>query len=154
MIYDSFENVSRYFSISRGIEAAAEAMKAYSKEQFPIGKCSVDGEQVFLNLQAYETAPLEARQMEIHEKYMDIFYLVEGQEMVLMKPSDKVSCIVADYDPDKDIAFALREDDAVSIVLREGDFVMLFPGEAHASGIDVDGSGTVKKIVGKVQMKE
>ena len=150
MIYDSFENISRYFSLAQGMEAAAEAMKSYSKEYFPVGRCSVDGDRVFLNLQTYETSPIETRQLEIHEKYIDIFYLTEGQEIVLMKPFDKVSRFVSEYDSDNDIAFAPREEDAVSVVLREGFFVILFPGEAHASGIRVDGSETVRKIVGKI----
>lgn len=152
MIFDSFEHISRYFSAAEGVEAAANAMKNYSKENFPLGKITVEGEQVFLNLQAYETAPRNVRQMEVHEKYMDIFYLVEGQEVVLVKSVDRLTCITHPYCPETEAAFGPQDGDEASLVLREGDFVILFPGEAHASGIAVDGCGAVKKIVGKVRI--
>lgn len=153
MIFDSFSHIDRYVSVAPGFAAAVEAMKNYSKENFPVGKVKVQGDDVYLNLQSYSTVPMSQRELEVHEKYIDIFYLVEGRETALCKPSENLSEITQAYNPEKDIYFAKRDNDATLVALQEGTFAVFFPGEAHASGIDVEGTQTVKKIVTKIRMK-
>ncbi|MFH1052899.1 MAG: YhcH/YjgK/YiaL family protein [Candidatus Woesearchaeota archaeon] len=80
--------------------------------------------------------------------------LVEGTELILAAPRDKLRSVVP-YDPEKDIAFwTLKmppEDiDPEEIIMRQGWFAVFYPSDAHAPQLTHQKECEVRKAVVKV----
>ncbi len=150
MIFDRIENASQYANLHKGIDIALSAMTQFSAQNFPVGKYEIDGEKVFLMLNSYQTFDPEGALSEAHKRYIDVMYMVDGEEIIYVKPAGKLKKITKEYDPQVELLLAETDEDATPVRLTTGSFVILFPQDAHASGCWVNSPKNVKKIVGKV----
>ncbi len=96
----------------------------------------------------YETKNFDLTKFENHKKNIDIHYIMEGTEQIGINLVDNLkSNIEYNEDGDYQLFDGSVED---KIILNAGEFLLLFPGEAHVTGGDVIGSAIVKKIVYKI----
>ena len=152
MILDRIENASQYACLHKGIDMALAAMKNFSAQNYPVGKCEIDGQNVFLLLNEYQTHYRKDTLTEAHRKYIDVMYMVEGEEIIYVKSAQSLKNISKEYDPQIEALLADTDEDATPVRLTAGSFVVLFPQDAHAPGCCVDTPQNVKKIIGKVMI--
>ncbi len=152
MIYDIVENASQYAIINRGINKILETAKSFTKDNFPKERLALDGESLFMNFAEYTTHCEIGHPSEAHRKYIDVMYMVDGNETVYVKPTSQLKKIRSDYDPEIEALLADTDDDAIPVRLSSGMFLILFPGDAHTPGCDPlpERGVNVKKIIGKV----
>ena len=152
MILDQLKNAKQYEGIHAGVDKALEAMKQYTSDNYPLGKVEIDGDNVFLLLNCYETRAKEESKAEAHRKYIDVMYMVEGAETIYVKSVDSLKHITAEYTPEMEALLGDTDEDATAVRLEAGSFVVLFPQDAHSPACYADGKQTVKKIIGKVKV--
>ncbi len=153
MILDKIENAKLYAGIHRGIDEVLSLVTEYTAQNFPKEKRVLDGDNVFMLFPSYETHAKEEGQIEAHGKYIDVMYMVDGEETIYVKPTEDLRNITMPFDAEKDALLAAIDEDAVPVVLRSGSFIVLFPQDAHAPGCDVGAPRKeVKKIIGKVRL--
>lgn len=152
MILDQLKNAGQYAGIHTGVDCALEEMKKFTPDHYPGGRVSVDGDNVFLLLNSYETHPKEEAMAEAHRAYIDVMYMVEGAETIYVKPVDSLKNITAEYDPNVEALLADTDEDATAVRLEAGSFIVLFPQDAHSPACHADGMQKVKKIIGKVRV--
>lgn len=152
MILDKIENARLYASINEGINKVLELAKGLTPSNYPAEKIYIDGDNIFVNVPMYETHTKMGALTEAHRKYIDVMYMVEGSEIVYVKPTEKLSRITREYDPDGDALLADTDDDTTAVRLSAGMFLILFPEDAHAPACDPlpETNVKVKKIIGKV----
>ena len=109
----------------------------------------IDGERVFALFQSYETKP-ENDRPEAHRKYIDIQYLIEGEELIGVAPLTSMER-VAEAAPERDIWF--YEGETAKLPLGGGRFAILFPQDAHAPCIAAGECRPVRKVVVKVAVE-
>lgn len=113
----------------------------------PDGKHAIDGDKIFANVQSYDTkddAPFEG-----HRKYIDIQYMINGEEKVSV--TDYSNCSTTEeYDEEKDIEFLKSNINAHYQVLEQGDFLVFFSQDAHQPALDNNQKRFVKKVIVKV----
>jgi YhcH/YjgK/YiaL family protein len=78
--------------------------------------------------------------------------MVEGEETIYVKPTDRLTNITAAYDPAGDYLLAEFDQDGTPVHMTPGTFIILLPQDAHAPGCWYKESTGVKKIVGKVRI--
>ena len=152
MILDIIENAASYAGLHAGLDLALKAVAAYTPENYETGRIEIDGDKVFLNRNAYTTNDPANAKFEAHRAYADVMYMVEGEEIIYVKPTDRLLAITKPYDGAIDALLAELDDDAMPIRLQAGDFIVLLPQDAHAPACCVDTSKQVKKIIGKVKI--
>ena len=152
MILDQIKNASFYEGILPAITTALEKAAAYTPENYPGGRIDVDGDNLFLLLNTYDTHASEGALFEAHKAYIDVMYMVEGEETIYVKPTSQLSNITKEYDPAGDALLADLDADATPVRLTAGSFIVLMPQDAHAPACWVDGAKNVKKIIGKVRV--
>ena len=142
------ENLENYKKSHSRFELAFSALKKLIDEKAEVGKYEVDGNNVFALVQEYETKPVADKKFEIHKDYIDIQYIVSGEEIMGSETLDKLVAI-DDYKPDAQLFFMTNDYDKIK--LEAGDFAIFFPNEPHAPGIAVnDAPSNVKKIIIKI----
>lgn len=150
MIYDNIKNIDRYEHLIPGI---AEALLFLSKATptLPEGRKELSGEN-YVNVDVYTTKQVNPVGYEAHRKYVDIQYLVEGKEDVLVRNLEELECTMP-YDEQRDVAFyRATEGEPTRVRLDKGYFVILFPEDAHEPQHCVGEPMLVKKLVAKIRL--
>jgi YhcH/YjgK/YiaL family protein len=148
MIADILKNRHIYEAISPGIKTALEYIAKTDFSVMEPGRYELDGSNIFVLVQAYDSIPREQGKWECHKKYIDIQYIAEGVEQIGCNNTDKMK-ITTEYNPEKDIAFLSGEGDYITF--SKGSYGIFFPDDAHQPKIAVNNKpGKVKKVVVKV----
>ncbi len=149
MIIDSIKNASKYYCVHPSFKAAFEALEKLD-ESTPNERITVDGDNIFINMAEYVNKSIDECLYESHKKYIDIQYVVSGEEYIDLCDQDILEFTDNRLDTD-DIAFFKDTDKFSRADLTEGMFVVIFPGEAHKPCIAPDGKGVkVRKAVAKI----
>lgn len=134
------------------LQTALAWLQATDLTSLPPGQQPIDGDNMFALVSEYMTEPKEKRRAEAHHKYVDIQYIVAGEERIGIAP------LMADYEvledklAEKDVIFYARVTDEVELGLKNGMFVVLFPWEVHRPNCAYDLPGKVRKVVVKISM--
>ena len=108
-------------------------------------KTPINGDLVFAFKNIVNTKGFE-NYFEVHHKYADVFYCVKGYEDVYFTSAEQLHPL-EDFIVENDIVHG-TVDTYQKITLHEGDYIILFPEDAHAPG---RGNGELlEKIVVKV----
>ena len=152
MIYDSIAHAQQYQGLHAGIDQVLEEVQKYTSENYPKEASHLNGNDVYMMFGCYETHPKEEAIAEAHQQYIDVMYMVEGEELIYVKHTDDLQNITKEYNPEIDALLGELDEDAMPILLKAGSFVVLFPQDAHSPACVVDSPMAVKKIVGKVRI--
>lgn len=150
MITGNIKNADRYYSLHPLFKAAFEAYLNLTAAKTAPGTYEINGHELYASVQSYNTRTVLDMKFENHKKYIDIQFVVSGEEYI---PSAPVNTLEESegYNEDEDISFY---SDApahfTSTYLGEGDFAIFFPEDAHAPRIAVTTPQHVDKIVIKV----
>ena len=125
---------------------------AFLKEQdirsLANGRYPIDGENVFAIVTQNPTKDLDSTQWESHRNYIDLHYVVSGQEKMGVYPITKLT-VAKPYDATKDIANYSGKGKIYTAV--PGVFFLFFPSDGHRPNITTGGNKADKKIVIKVR---
>ena len=141
--------LENYKKLHPRFDVAFKALKRLVEENAEVGKYEIEGSDVYAMVQEYETKPISEKSFEIHREYIDIQYIVSGEEAMGFESLDKLVPI-SDYKPDVQLFSLNGEYDEIN--LCAGEYVVFFPYEPHAPGAAVKGvPSKVKKIVVKIK---
>lgn len=148
MIYDRIENIETYTAISERLARGLRLLRTTDFSAMEDGKYEVEGKELYFSLQSYQSKECNDTP-EAHRKYIDIQYLLEGEELIgigqLSEMTEEVSA-----NPDGDIWF--YHGPVTDLRLGNGTFVALFPQDAHAPCIAPGCPAPVRKVVVKVMI--
>lgn len=147
MIIDKIANHTRYHSVHPLFAQAFKYLTTTNFSDFDTGKYPIDGNNMFALVNDYLTK--NDGQLEGHEEYIDIQFLVSGEENMGYAPLNNQKVAIP-YNPEKDIAFF--EGGHSMVKVETGMFVVFFPTDLHLPGIKVDKPTSVKKVVIKVKL--
>ena len=150
MILGRLKDRARYSFLDKKILKVRDFAEGLDKESFECGRVDLDGDKLYVNCAAYTTHEREGALTEAHRKYIDVFVMIDGEETVYVKSTDKLSTLTKEYSEDIEALLALTDGDASAIRLVPGDFLILYPEDAHAPACYAYGPSEVKKAIGKV----
>lgn len=153
MIVDTLANRHIYQSLSPRIATALAHLASTDFSQLAVGTYPLDGEDIFVIINDYHTKPQSTDPFEVHQKYIDVQYVVSGEEefgylpLAGQTPSkpyfEKHDYAEFDYESNKA--------NASYIQLKAGMFALFFPGDMHMPGTS-DTPTAVRKVVIKVKI--
>lgn len=150
MIIDSIENLSSYRSIIPYVNSIAGFLNEKNISALEEGKYQIEGENAFLIIQNYATKPESDKRWESHRKYIDIQYIISGNEY--MGYSLITNLIPAEeYNESKDVLFYKELNYNFSrLFVQAGFFAVFFPQDGHKPGCHILEPFNIKKAVIKV----
>ncbi len=146
MVKDVLGLADRYAPLGPRIAAALAHARRTDFTTMADGEYAIDGPGLRALVQRYGSKPLEEGRWEAHRRHIDLQLVVHGEERIGVAP---LHTLVAEpYDEAKDLLWLTGTGDLVT--LRAGDFVLLWPDDAHMPGLQVTGPGAVLKVVYKI----
>ena len=144
MIKDNLKYCALYKDVNPGFPAAFAFLKEAMTTPKEIGRYEL-GDGVFALVQSYDGKPADQCKIEAHKKYIDIQCVLKGKELFGVADLS-TQTLYEDKFAEKDVAFYHGEVDLLT--LTDGDFVIVFPEDAHRPQ-QGDGSH-ISKVVIKV----
>jgi biofilm protein TabA len=120
-------------------------------QTLPDGRVEIEGQKVFALVQSYNSKPRsDVIRFEAHRKYIDIQYVVDGEEYEGWTSLPQMNMTDA-YNAEKDIMRGtVPVDDLTLVRLKAGQLAIFYPADAHVPGLAIGEPTPVKKIVVKV----
>jgi YhcH/YjgK/YiaL family protein len=146
MVKDLLSLSHRYRSLGPRFVRAFDFAKATDFAAMPDGTHPVDGTEVRVLVQRYTTKLAHEGRWEAHRTHIDLQMVLTGEEHVGIAPIGRL--VAEPYDAEKDIMWLTGEGDRVT--LRPGEFVLLWPEDAHMPAMAIDTPMPVLKAVFKI----
>ena len=137
-------------NIKLKIDSAIEYMKNLDIKNLEQGIIQVN-DDFYYSIQEYFTKPVNECKLESHRKYIDIQWILEGEEAIEIADIGGLR-LAEQYSEEKDIMFWIPTTNMMRILLKKGTYVILYPRNAHMGCIAVNESSKVKKLVGKIRI--
>jgi len=147
MIKNLLKNINTD-NYSESIKAGLDFLINTDFTKIEDGKHLLKGED-YVNIQTYTTK--SDADFEAHRDYIDIQYIISGEETIFVTPYDKCHTTIP-YNKEKDIEFLSGEGDGN--LIQEGEFMILYPDDAHKPSIsaDINNPQKVRKAVVKIKI--
>ena len=152
MIIDTLDNLNFYFGLSEGLDCALSVLKHYNLDVMKPGRYMdfpIDGSGTELRIFEPDLVDDEAAvPWEYHDRHIDVQYVLgEGDELIGYAPRSKLAGW--EYHPEEDVAYTEQDCDYLPIRLKENDFAVFFPQDAHRK-VRSTGREGYRKVVFKV----
>lgn len=148
MIIDTVKNLSLYASV---LPQLKDVVKMVSSPDLDLNLGSHETAVPGLRYNVVEHETLIGRKdYEVHGKEVDIHIMLEGTERVDM--AQRVNAFgLNGYDAKRDIAWIPAEE-SFPVVLRQGMFALILPGEPHKPGMAMVNPAITRKLVFKLTL--
>lgn len=132
------------------IVTALEELNLLLKGDAPEGRVEIKGDQMYVSFMEFDPKPMDEQLAEKHESYIDIHYLIDGEETIgWFSDREDISAVKA-YDSEQDYALYDPLADEILLHLKPGMFAVFFPNDIHRPGMGQ--SSKIKKAVVKVHV--
>ena len=149
MIYARNTDAMTYRGIHPNLDLALERINDQFLSAVGAERLEIKGGDVYATRFTYETVPAEESFFEAHRKYLDIHIMLSGSEGVEIAPPAELT----EFDRVEDNDFyAYRGQARYRLTLSPGDFLVVFPNDAHRIKMALGAPETVSKAVFKIRM--
>lgn len=150
MLFSNISVAEKYDYLEDKFRAAYQWLKETDISSLTAGSYPVQGDIVVANVQEYTTFPAEQGFFETHEKYFDIQYMASGREQFGVCKRDGLK--VKERIEENDLIFYEEPELSGSVLLEEGDLIIVAPEDAHKPRCAAGEPCKVKKVVVKVAL--
>ncbi|KXF82224.1 N-acetylneuraminate anomerase [Enterovibrio coralii] len=116
----------------------------------PTGRHDIDGDNIYVNVMAFDTQPAKEKLAEVHKEYIDIQFLISGEERIGFALANENNPIAKDYDAESDFYLVESMVGETNVMMTPGTFAIFLPEQPHKPGCNVTASKPLKKAVVKV----
>ncbi len=159
------ETTADFSDFPASVKDGIEFLKTADFSAFPNGKTVIKtdeyGEQLYINILEYQSHAPSQAVIEKHNNYVDIQYVISGQEYMGSVKFDSSRKIKTPYNPETDMAlfeletmpfFAVDCDSPQKFIVHQGEFMIFTPDDLHSSMIFIDQPGHVRKVIVKCRV--
>jgi biofilm protein TabA len=149
MVLDRLAHAGLYAALGPRIAQGLRFLAESDLAGLAPGRHEIDGKRLFALVSEYAPKPFEECRWEAHRHYIDLQYMVSGLERMGVAPIDRL--VVAEtYQEERDIMWLSGSGDFVSF--GAGQFMLLWPGDAHMPGVAANAPVMVRKVVVKIAL--
>lgn len=135
-------------------DAAFDFLKRDDLKTLAPGRYELTERGTYANIQELTTSKENPKKdvYERHEKYVDIQYMLEGEELIYISDLDSMKEKTREYDAENDYELYTGSTNPRPVVMNDTTFVVAFPGQPHHPGLAPQGTkpAKAKKVVVKV----
>ncbi|OAS18417.1 YhcH/YjgK/YiaL family protein [Paenibacillus oryzisoli] len=132
------------------IVRALEELNLLLKGDAPEGRVEIQGDQMYVSFMEFDAKPMDEQLAEKHESYIDIHYLIDGEETIGWFADREEIRAVKAYESEHDYALYDPSAGEILLHLKPGMFAVFFPNDIHRPGMGQ--SSKIKKAVVKVHV--
>ena len=149
MIHAKLSDAKDYRGIHPRLDKALELLTPAFLESVGTVQQNLEGNALYVTRFDYETVAEDQSFFEAHRRYLDVHVMVSGCERVDL--SDPAGLTEFTHQGD---FWGYHGEAEQSLILKPGDFLVVFPGDAHRLKIRLGDPARVSKVVFKVLVND
>ena len=149
MLIDNLQNADRYSPLHPDFIGAFAFLRRVDVDRLPNGRHEIDGDRIYAIVSRDQGRGREQSLLEAHRRYIDIQFVVSGEECIGWLPLSDCKRVSSPYNADKDLEFFFDRP-ATWLVVSPGNFAVFYPEDAHAP---LAAQGPIHKVVVKVAVE-
>jgi biofilm protein TabA len=134
------------------VQKGLRFLKETDFSKLPTGRNEIDGDKMFALVQEYQPDTKENRKAETHVKYIDIQYIVSGEEIMGYANLTAAAEVAENRLADKDAIFYKNLQDETDVKFLPGMYAVFFPSDIHRPGCVSKPGVAVRKVVLKIKL--
>jgi YhcH/YjgK/YiaL family protein len=132
MIYDTLDKIDKYANIPN-LPDILRFIRNNDGLKLSEGDIEIKGKDLYVKVLRYFPKPARENKFETHRVYADVQVILEGIEKMQVTAPNNLKK-VTEYQAEGDFQFFSAENDISDIVIKEKEFMVFFPGDAHKPG--------------------
>ncbi len=148
MIIANISDSKRYEAMHPLIKVLFDYLAANDLTNAPTGRITVQGDDLFINVNESTLVPREQQKLEVHRKYLDVHIPLSCAEEFGWRHLSTLGQSDAPFDADNDFALYTAPSHKW-FTLSPGEFCIVYPEDAHAP---IVGQGQIRKLVAKIKL--
>lgn len=149
MIIGNIHNLEECAFLEKQIKECFAYAKTHDLSGWEKGRHDIDGDRLFVNIVEYTTTVPEERFWEAHKHYLDVHVMLRGTEQIDLNFIQNMK--LGDF-VEADDFLPMEGEKKVSVILKDGDFLICYPSDGHRTAVAADGPETIKKAIFKVRI--
>lgn len=146
MIVDILDNAERYESLQTGFAEGFAFLRRPDLSELTDERYDIDGDRVFAIVSNGPGRGKEGALLETHRRYIDIQYVIDGNDEMGWKPHQACKQPTMEYDSEKDYQLFADMPD-IWLNCSSNTFAIFFPEDGHMPNIS---PGNIHKIILKI----
>jgi biofilm protein TabA len=146
VITDTLDDAGLYTRLHPLFARAFDLLRAPDLRTREPGKHVIEGESLYLVIANDEGKGMDGAVLEAHRKYIDIQYVLEGNDMIGWRPARECALLTKPYDAANDVEL-YGERPLAWTPVGGSRFALYFPCDAHAP---LGGTGRLRRAIVKV----
>lgn len=148
MILDKIRNNYLYDSTHPLFQKAFDFLSTTDLENIALGKHLIEGDALFAIVMEYDTQEAVHCKVETHKKYIDLQYMIAGEEFIGIATLEDQTPINP-YKKEGDFTF-YNVNNLSKISLKTGHFAIFYPDDMHQTMIQIERPQSLRKVVVKI----
>lgn len=151
MIFGDITNINDMEKIYVGpIMKAINYLKNNNFLSMKAGIYEIDGKDIYAQVIDITTKEKSQQRPEVHRKYIDVQFSVEGKEIIGFARDTGNNKISEEFLEERDIMFFEDMDNEIDLKMKPGNFAILFPNDVHRPACLCDEVATIRKVIVKI----
>lgn len=145
-----WENEKKYFPVI--LDRVVQFLASTDFSKCAEGRIEIEEDRLFAIVQHSTTSPKQLRNAEFHEKYIDVQYLVSGEEIIGLTRHCQEMTIIENQMAERDYTLVDGGFGEMELIMRPGRFAVFFPNDVHRPGCTHDKDQLITKVVVKIHV--
>lgn len=154
MIIARINDCERYYALHPLLKPLFEYVRSHDLLNAPKGRITLQGDDLFINVNDSQLISREQQKLEVHRSYIDVHFPLSNEEEYGWRHLSTLGESDAPFDEDNDYALYSQPSDKW-FALKPGEFCIVFPEDAHAPVVAPEGvkaGESIRKLVAKVRI--
>lgn len=151
MIFGNSNQKETYDFLPECLQKCFEYAESHDLSSYEKGSYPIDGDRLFVNIVEYETTAPENRFWEAHKYYLDVHYMLDGQEQIDL---NFIQNMEQKEFVDADDFLPMDGRPNCHVILTKDDFLICYPDDGHRTAVQVQKPERIKKAIFKVRIEQ
>lgn len=153
MIFGHVNDLGSAFAwLPTPLKTAVEHLKQTDFNALPAGNYDLQGKDIYVQVIDMTTKPFAETRPEVHRQYIDVQFLVRGQEKIGVASDTGNNGVAEDLLAERDLLFCKTMENESTLTMTPGSFAVFLPTDVHRPGCAFDQPEAIRKVVVKVRL--
>jgi len=154
MIFGDISNTEDMEKIyPEAIMKAINYLKNTDFNNLEVGNYEIQGKDIFCILAETQTKEKSLIRPEIHKKFLDIQFLIKGEECIGFARDTNNNKVVEDALEERDVLFYEDMENEICLTMKPGNFAILFPRDVHRPTCICNKISFLRKVIVKINIE-
>lgn len=153
MIFGHVNDIQSTFGwLPKPLKTAVDHLAATDFNKLEAGNYEIQGRDIYVQVIDMTTKPLAETRPEVHRQYIDVQFLVRGEEKIGVASDTGNNAVAEDLLAQRDLLFYSGMENESMLTMTPGTFAVFFPTDVHRPGCAFNQPSAIRKVVVKVRL--